>query len=926
MKSTDGREQGTESIVSQGDMSVRDALNVAIRQNGLRVLRSPNEIRGYLLDLCDPSSIDVVVLVRNCDDELLKPFADAVETGDANAIELARSRAERLLVDERYERADAAKSISGALAESISSWSGINVSPKRPAQQAPRAVQQAASNEPKPSERTSNNSRLAELESSVASMESYAKEMLRRRSAGEVLGLDDEDFLKNYELDLEEIARLRSGAQEEASGQRPAGGAPAPGARAYPTNNQPRSAEPVQPMREAQGRVQATPDTSPNADTTGWHGNELTGLAYANPAHSRAAEYRPLPERGSGIVAVAEATSVARGHRGDTGSHLAVAVAVRRLESFAAELAMQGPEGELTQRLRSANQQREVLDKLSADIVEGWNRAVLDHASAFPERTLTGDVRSFYGANLLSVLMTPGFMITLRMGRGLVTRLQPSGVAYTALTKSAPSLASANSQSHMQAQVFNRMRKRIVAVYIASNGSGLEEGREADQSREGLLRMANCLSDPRFGGGQLNKYSDATRLAIEQLATCGMVDSNTAVALGCIVDVTLARSSKADLQRTLRELVSVRRERQESPTGRGPVQQERQRTPTGGGLTRQATGLAGFTVGQTQDGCASAWKDLPLYGGAIVAVAEATKRSREKRGGVGARCATEVAMVYMEELALMLASTQTRDELMSKLRSESQEDHREALADTCTRIRHDWEEAIAEHAHSLSGSPKTRVDKTLYDVDLTAAVLTRDLLVSVSIGRGFIGCVKGDLSTTFACTRERSIVDSLGTSGPGKAPAILVVDRRRSGIADILIGCDSLLAWAEAAFESAGDRNREAMLRLTVGLGALSVEGSRPQNTYDAAAKSLLETSGVIVGDGVPVAAGLVDQKLAKQKAPELKEALGHSEQFSAGTEQITVEREGKRGLSKEHPALFLFLLLCTFLLLMWVLDVLIRY
>ena len=56
-------------------MKLADAVQQALDAKGTELLQTPKLFVSMLADLCGSVSLDVSVLVRSCDEELLLPFA-----------------------------------------------------------------------------------------------------------------------------------------------------------------------------------------------------------------------------------------------------------------------------------------------------------------------------------------------------------------------------------------------------------------------------------------------------------------------------------------------------------------------------------------------------------------------------------------------------------------------------------------------------------------------------------------------------------------------------------------------------------------------------------------------------------------------------------------------------------------------------------
>ncbi len=110
-------------------MQYQEALREAFREMGVDLLRNPDRLMSCLYDLCDERSPELSVLERNCDNELLAPFAEVVDGSTRSSLELAGKRMVGILVYDRYVNADVASSICEGMVRALEEATNVPDSP-----------------------------------------------------------------------------------------------------------------------------------------------------------------------------------------------------------------------------------------------------------------------------------------------------------------------------------------------------------------------------------------------------------------------------------------------------------------------------------------------------------------------------------------------------------------------------------------------------------------------------------------------------------------------------------------------------------------------------------------------------------------------------------------------------------------------------
>lgn len=133
-------------VVAYTLVSFEDALYQIVREEGPGALTYSWRLLGMVSDLCDNTSTEFRIFERNCDDELLQPFADALRRG-ANAAILSRAaNSVELILESRSIEARAAQHTASCMYRGIARAAGINV----PANAHQKIAQNPAPDRPQP--------------------------------------------------------------------------------------------------------------------------------------------------------------------------------------------------------------------------------------------------------------------------------------------------------------------------------------------------------------------------------------------------------------------------------------------------------------------------------------------------------------------------------------------------------------------------------------------------------------------------------------------------------------------------------------------------------------------------------------------------------------------------------------------------------
>lgn len=82
-------------------LSFEETVYRTLATAGVGVLSDPKRFLSYVMDLCDESSVELSVLIRNCDEEVLGPYLKAADESSGESLEMASTRALYVLVDKR---------------------------------------------------------------------------------------------------------------------------------------------------------------------------------------------------------------------------------------------------------------------------------------------------------------------------------------------------------------------------------------------------------------------------------------------------------------------------------------------------------------------------------------------------------------------------------------------------------------------------------------------------------------------------------------------------------------------------------------------------------------------------------------------------------------------------------------------------------
>lgn len=137
------------------NMSIAEATYTAIKQGGEEVLQNPHRLLSFLIDMA-PESPALTVLERNCDQELLEPFAEVVcgeQPPTLQSLQIAASRAHDMLVHTRAVSAEpshqAIQQLGAGIMRYLTERSNAPLAPT-PSQTAPQAPTVAPEPQPNP--------------------------------------------------------------------------------------------------------------------------------------------------------------------------------------------------------------------------------------------------------------------------------------------------------------------------------------------------------------------------------------------------------------------------------------------------------------------------------------------------------------------------------------------------------------------------------------------------------------------------------------------------------------------------------------------------------------------------------------------------------------------------------------------------------
>ena len=106
------------------NLPLRDAVCLALARGGIGLLDRPKTFVSYIMDYADPDSLESRVLVYNCDEDLLAPYA-ARAGGGVEGLRTAAIMVRENLEYERKIYPPIAESVANGIAEGIAAWGGI---------------------------------------------------------------------------------------------------------------------------------------------------------------------------------------------------------------------------------------------------------------------------------------------------------------------------------------------------------------------------------------------------------------------------------------------------------------------------------------------------------------------------------------------------------------------------------------------------------------------------------------------------------------------------------------------------------------------------------------------------------------------------------------------------------------------------------
>ena len=114
-----------------GEATLRSAVKNTMLENGVRVLGTPRTLVGILADALLPESVELGVLLKQCDEQWLSIYAEAAEKGTPEALTSAAERAGLLLAGQRAIAPQVAETVSTEMALGIADALGVSVGVSR---------------------------------------------------------------------------------------------------------------------------------------------------------------------------------------------------------------------------------------------------------------------------------------------------------------------------------------------------------------------------------------------------------------------------------------------------------------------------------------------------------------------------------------------------------------------------------------------------------------------------------------------------------------------------------------------------------------------------------------------------------------------------------------------------------------------------
>ena len=113
-------------MCSSGFQDLRSAARYAFAEAGAELLQRPKELTSFLIDLIDLDGVEMRVLMRSCDEELLAPLAELGADADSDAVAAIRERVAAYLRTIRVVDAKAAKRTSRGVVAGYVDWKGFS--------------------------------------------------------------------------------------------------------------------------------------------------------------------------------------------------------------------------------------------------------------------------------------------------------------------------------------------------------------------------------------------------------------------------------------------------------------------------------------------------------------------------------------------------------------------------------------------------------------------------------------------------------------------------------------------------------------------------------------------------------------------------------------------------------------------------------
>ncbi len=111
--------------MATGSLPFEEGLTKALRTFGAGMLREPAKLKSTVADECDHNKREYIVFQRNCDSDLLEPYAQAVDKDDASEMARAATLGELHLNERRAEDAQTSRNVAQGIARSLAQICGM---------------------------------------------------------------------------------------------------------------------------------------------------------------------------------------------------------------------------------------------------------------------------------------------------------------------------------------------------------------------------------------------------------------------------------------------------------------------------------------------------------------------------------------------------------------------------------------------------------------------------------------------------------------------------------------------------------------------------------------------------------------------------------------------------------------------------------